>query len=294
VFTALFITFDLSDVWARLEIHSYMHLGMALCVFLLLLMNNALRWNVVLYAVNHPISFYFTLKLQYIASFFNQALPSVIGGDAMRMYMSHQAGMPLQTSVNSVVLERMAALAGLIFLVTGLQFFILPQADVTYVQYIFPALSVIAVGGILMIMVLDRLPARLHHWKIIVAFSKMAKDTKRLFLSPRYGAMVMALSVTGNLLMSTIALFGAKALGIDLLTIDALVLIPPAILVSALPISIAGWGVRESAMVVSLTYAGVTEVDAIVVSIMFGVIMVVSSMPGGILWIINKSRKDIV
>ena len=91
--------------------------------------------------------------------------------------------------------------------------------------------------------------------------------------------------------MAVIALFGARALGIELATMDALVLIPPAILASMLPISIAGWGVREGAMVATLTYAGVSEVDALVVSIMFGFTMVVSSMPGGLLWLANKSRR---
>ena len=209
----------------------------------------------------------------------------------MRMYLLQATGTPLQKSINSVVIERMAALAGLIFLVTGLQPFVLAHVDLGPAQYIFPALSAIAVSGIVTVMLLDKLPVRIRHWRIVGFFSVMATDAKSVFLSPRHGIIAIALSLSSNMLMAIIALFGARALGIELATMDALVLIPPAILASTLPISIAGWGVREGAMVATLTYAGVSEVDALVVSIMFGFTMVVSSMPGGLLWLANKSRQ---
>lgn len=295
IFVVLFVTFDLADVWSRLEIHSYIHLVLSLLTFLILLMNNALRWYVVLHAINRPASFILAFRLQYIAAFFNQALPSVIGGDAIRIYLLRQSGIALQTAVNSVALERIAALAGLIFLVTALQSFILPRADTTYVRHIFPALSVLTVGGIIALMLLDNLsrnlPFNLSRWRVITALALTAKDAKRVFLSSVGGVLATGLGLSGAGLASLIALFGAHALGINLSTLDALVLVPPAILASILPISIAGWGVREGAMVASLTYAGITEVDAIVISILFGLTMVIASMPGGILWVTDKRQK---
>ncbi|MBT3556976.1 MAG: flippase-like domain-containing protein [Rhodospirillales bacterium] len=291
IFAALFVMFDLAEVWSRLKIHSFSYLGLALCGFLALLVSNAFRWWVILCAIRIDLPFAFTLKLQYIAAFFNQALPSVIGGDAIRMYLLQATGTPLQKSVNSVVIERMVALAGLIFLVTGLQPFVLAHVDLGPAQYVFPALSAIAISGIVTVMLLDKLPVRIRHWRAVTFFSVMATDAKSVFLSLKYGVFTMALSLFSSTLMAVIALFGARALGIELATMDALVLIPPAILASTLPISIAGWGVREGAMVATLTYAGVSEVDALVVSIMFGFTMVVSSMPGGLLWLASKSRR---
>ena len=84
IFAALFVMFDLAEVWSRLKIHSFSYLGLALCGFLALLVSNAFRWWVILCAIRIDLPFAFTLKLQYIAAFFNQALPSVIGGDAIQ------------------------------------------------------------------------------------------------------------------------------------------------------------------------------------------------------------------
>ena len=47
-------------------------------------------------------------------------------------------------------------------------------------------------------------------------------------------------------------------------------MIPPVILISTIPISIAGWGVRESSMIVAFTYAGLAAGDGLIVSILVG------------------------
>ena len=42
-----------------------------------------------------------------------------------------------------------------------------------------------------------------------------------------------------------------------------MLLVLPVILVATIPISIAGWGVRESAMMVAFSYAGLAETDGL-------------------------------
>ena len=53
--------------------------------------------------------------------------------------------------------------------------------------------------------------------------------------------------------------------------LNALFLVLPVMLVSVVPISIAGWGVREGAMVAAFAYAGLPQSDGLLVSILFGV-----------------------
>ena len=61
---------------------------------------------------------------------------------------------------------------------------------------------------------------------------------------------------------------------------EAMVLCPPVFLIATLPISIAGWGVRETAMVVALAYAGVESSVALAISVALGVTVLVGSLPG--------------
>jgi hypothetical protein len=70
-----------------------------------------------------------------------------------------------------------------------------------------------------------------------------------------------------------------------------MVLMPPVLLVMTLPISIAGWGVREQAMVVAFALVNVPGEGALALSIMFGLMGLVIGLPGGIVWLISSDKK---
>ena len=76
---------------------------------------------------------------------------------------------------------------------------------------------------------------------------------------------------------------------------DCIVLFPPALLVTTLPISIAGWGVRELAMVAVFALVGVPADGASVLSILFGLLDALISLPGGVLWVLSgDKRADVI
>jgi len=93
----------------------------AALLFLFLLINNAVRWGIVMRAIEAPLSFTKTFRLLYIGIFFNQTLPSAIGGDVVRMYLARKEGLTLQGAINGVMLERVVTLMGLILLVVVTQ-----------------------------------------------------------------------------------------------------------------------------------------------------------------------------
>jgi len=56
-------------------------------------------------------------------------------------------------------------------------------------------------------------------------------------------------------------------------------------LVATIPVSIAGWGVRESSMIVAFAYAGLAQSNGLTLSILFGIVSLVVGVVGGIVWI---------
>ncbi len=71
--------------------------------------------------------------------------------------------------------------------------------------------------------------------------------------------------------------------------------VSPALLVTTLPISIAGWGVREGAMVAAFSLVGVPVEGALVLSILFGLLILLISLPGGVVWMLSgDSRADVI
>ena len=69
------------------------------------------------------------------------------------------------------------------------------------------------------------------------------------------------------------------------------VVVLPVILISLLPISFAGWGVREGAMVIGLGLIDVPMDKAVAVSVTFGLALLVSSLPGAVLIVANRWNK---
>ena len=67
-------------------------------------------------------------------------------------------------------------------------------------------------------------------------------------------------------------------------------LIPPIVLITMLPISIAGWGVREATMMVAFGYAGLVQADGTMVSLLFGASSFIVGAIGGLVWVFSAEK----
>jgi hypothetical protein len=66
-------------------------------------------------------------------------------------------------------------------------------------------------------------------------------------------------------------------------------------LITVLPISLAGWGVREVTVVALLGMLGVEDEAALLLSIEFGLLAMLVSLPGGVLWLfVGRSSNNSV
>lgn len=267
---------------------------LAALLFCALLLNNTARWQLVMRAVNTHLPFGRVFYFLYIGMFFNQVLPSSVGGDAVRIFLVRKDGAGWRGAINGILLERVATLFGLVILVVATQPLLLARIGDNPAKFAFPALAVMAVVGIGLVMLLDKFPERFQRWRIVRAISSLAEDTRHLFLAARYGLPAIAMGVTGFALLSGITFVLAGALGIEISLLDCLVLIPPVMLITTIPISVAGWGVREAAMQFALGFVGVDEQSAVILSLVLGVAILVASIPAAILWLKSGyRRKDV-
>ncbi|MEE2745608.1 MAG: lysylphosphatidylglycerol synthase transmembrane domain-containing protein [Pseudomonadota bacterium] len=286
--------FEIGDAIGRLKGLLPGPIFLATAVFVLLFFNNTFRWLAVMTAINSKLSFWESFRILYIGVFFNQTLPSSVGGDAVRMYLSRRAGLPLIGAINGVMLERVATIIGLILLVIITQPFLFERIGDNPIKYIFPILAGVVLIGISCLMVLDKLPQKLRKHSIFNGVAKLAVDTRSLFFSPFWALLSLGLGITGNILLALAAYLVFSSLSIDVGLVDCLILMPPVILVTTIPLSIAGWGLREGAMISAFAFVGVVQGDAFVASILFGLVGIAVSLPGGVVWMFTGyKRKDI-
>jgi hypothetical protein len=67
-----------------------------------------------------------------------------------------------------------------------------------------------------------------------------------------------------------------------------LIAVPPVFLLTIIPISLAGWGVREGAMVGIFMLVGADETKILAISILYGLLLIISSLPGSYFWVKSK------
>ena len=217
-----------------------------------------------------------------------------MGGDALRVYKAYQGGLSLSGAGNGVMLERAAAVVVIVPLLAILMPYFLTRIDEqagTWIVSTLVPFAVAAVGGLALLMVLDRLPEWLMRWRVVRGLSYLATDTRRLFLAPRHAAKTLGWAAIGhaNLALATLVL--ARGLDIDVTWLDCLVLMPLVLLVTTVPVSIGGWGVREGAMVFAFGLIGVSEHSAFALSFLFGILVVAVSIPGGVIWLMSGERR---
>ena len=91
-----------------------------------------------------------------------------------------------------------------------------------------------------------------------------------------------------HLLSFTAIYLAAHAVQVPLTFFVVFAIGPVLLLAHVFPISIGGWGVREAAAVALLGLTGVDATSALLVSIMFGVLLVLTTLPGALFWLMLR------
>ena len=137
----------------------------------------------------------------------------------------------------------------------------------------------------------------IRRWPLVERFgltrhlAEAAAIAGSLLVKPGAGGAVLALSVGVHLLTVAVAWLAALSVAAPFSFLQALMLVPPILLVSMIPVSIAGWGLREGAMVMGFVYAGLAPDDGLLVSVLLGGAMLAVGMIGGAVWLADGARR---
>lgn len=282
---------DLAPVMERFEDLNYGYLLLAALCLVVQIPLAALRWSRILEMIEARPPFLGAVRLIIIGNFFNQAMPSVIAGDASRIWFLRKWGFRLGTAVNSVIVDRAVGVLGLALLAgTGLPYAasVLPQSNAVLGLSMMVALVVLAYG--FLVFTGTDLFKRLDGHGVIRSIRQvgvMAWQVSRRF-GPFMVLVLLALML--QFLLVVCFIFLGEAIGAPLDFAKAVVIVPPVILFSMIPVTFAGWGLRETAMVTAVTLMGGQEADAFAISVLFGLTLLAVYLPGGMLWWRVKAR----
>lgn len=265
-------------------------LTMAVLVLLALTSLHLVRWRLVLQRLGQNIGAGYGLQLLFVGYFFNQTLPSSVGGDFSRIWLANRAGVPLRLAVASVVADRVSALLGLLTLCVVLSPVVSDLLGPRVaIQVGSTCLILLGIAGFI-IARSDRIARIFSFLTPLRHLVELAQNVKKGFGDWQLTAKLIALSAVVQFIAGFSVFLIAQSLGVTIGALACIALFPFINLVTVIPISFAGWGIREGATISIFGLIGVGPEDSMSISILFGVALLVTGIPGGILWFLKMHR----
>ncbi|WP_282602189.1 lysylphosphatidylglycerol synthase transmembrane domain-containing protein [Paracoccus sp. PARArs4] len=214
---------------------------------------SAWRWQITARFFGQTIPLRAAVAEYYLAQIVNQSLPGGIAGDAGRAYRARHDG-GLRRAGSAVVVERvLGQVALLAVLVAGLPLPFGPDLPATLHR----AILIGAVIAGIALLLLPRPP-----------------------LKPRFVAHQVVLNLAITALNIAGFAMAARATGSIIAPAQAMVLVPLILLTMILPVTIAGWGLREGAAAALFPLIGASSEAGLAASMAFGLVFLTATLPG--------------
>ncbi len=281
----------LSDVQWLLLLYAVL-----LQAFLVIILS--IKWKVFIDQEKIKIDFNKLVKLSFMGAFFNNILPSSSGGDALRTYYMYKGGYGGIVAITPIISERFIGLiamlgtASIMLLILNISSTWVALRLLTWVIFLLLILT-----AFLLTNPKNFLNSLIKYtpWKnnklisiairIVLKVNEYLKSKKLVF-------KVFFLSLASQIIQVIIFIIIALSINI-VFPVELYFLATPFVFIALIaPFSIGGIGVRDMAIVVIFSSLGMANESALAISILFTVILVVSSIPGGIMFLMMKDHKS--
>ena len=282
---------NLVAIQSRLSQINLGWMGVGLSVAVLQCFIAALRWREISAQCSARLTGPQAFRYNMIGAFFNQTLPSSIGGDAVRLWLVNRTGAGWRAATYSVLTDRaigLIALALIVVVSLPWSYFLITDA---HGRLALLAVDALALAGGLGFLLLGYLHwGRLKRWwptRHLLACSAIANH---VMFGRNSAPKIAATSLSVHILSVVIAWCAVRSIAVSANFVELFMLTPPVLLITMVPISIAGWGLREAAMMVAFGYAGLSQTEGTAVSLLFGAVYFTLGAIGGLVWIFSSEK----
>lgn len=263
----------------------------AAAIFLVSNVMGSSLWGMLLKSQGLRIPFYRVWSFYFVGLFFNNFLPANIGGDIVRIYDASKYCKDTSSVFIATLMDRVIGVLAISFLAVVASVYCLDHFRI----FLIYLTVVLGFCGTLFVVfsILDRRILALFEkpFKLVKAFD-LERKVEKLFdqLHSYRGKMpllfrVILIAIAIQIMRVYVHYLVARSLGISISPSYFFLFVPVLAVLTALPISINGLGVREGAGVVLFGLAGVPGHDAFSIEFMTYLVSVVISLSGGVIFI---------
>lgn len=253
----------------------------SLCIYIISIFFSSIRWKLL---ISRPMKTKRLFSLYMIGSFFNVYLPGIVGGDAVKAYYlhrdmnrqtshAHSAVHSLPFSIASVFMDRYIGFSALLF-ISMVAFPVgFKYLDETPLEWLVPMVFFLFLSGSI-VFFKARAGERIRFLFNIYDYFKLYTSKKDVLIKAfLYSIIIQILNIFSVYILS-------KGLSMDISFATLMIFVPIIIVVSFIPVSISGIGLREGAFVFLLGTMGIQPALAMTLSLLWFLSVVAASLWG--------------
>lgn len=272
---------SLEDLVTRAKGGALVHLTAALLLVLLMAVLVTLRWRLLANWLGLAVPAALAMRAVFLGLFGGQLLPSAIGTDLLRGWVVARHTGRIHHVAASLIADRLVALFAACLLLL-LSYPLLSQVLEPVAGLLAPA-AVLLSGAVLLAFLLACTGVLRRILGTRAGFLRELNAIEGVTLQPKpiLVAIVIAVAIHSTAIIA--AALTAAAYGIDASLEIWFPIIPVSVIACAMPISINGWGIRETVIVALAAGHGIPQADALLVSLTLGALNMAASLPGAYL-----------
>ena len=280
----IFYRMDLEQFVSLMRGADVRFLAMATGLVVVGLVIGAYRWQRLLRALGIPVPLRILVASYFVGLFFNDFLPTSMGGDVVRIYDVAQYSRRHSASAASVIAERaLSSLAqGLIALLGLALGYDVARRFAGEIAALFVVLCLI----LLALLFGDR-------WGRDIALlkGKVREALESISFCLRNKSLALGVVFVSLFFHAVIVLINyaiLEALGAHVSLVYCFLVIPIILFITLLPVSINGLGIREWAYIYFFGRLGLSMAEAVAASLMFFFLLILVSLIGGVIFALRS------
>jgi uncharacterized protein (TIRG00374 family) len=289
----LFSRIDAARFWAVARQSSMPWLAAALVLYAIVVFGSSWRWHRLLVIQQVVIPLSAVTESFLVSLFFNNFLPSNIGGDVIRVRDTARSAGPTR-AVTVIVADRVAGLLSL-FLFAAVGGAMAAREQLPFsVTWIWLALAAALAGSLVVLVIpsaMNTLLARFGRVKgtwLGAQLEALAGSMLNFRAAPAglVGITAMSIIVQASFILVYAAV--AEALGAQVGFFELALVVPLAGLIQLVPVSINGFGIREAAFTVLFGRFGVPAETALLISLEVTALVLAVSLVGALAYVLRS------
>lgn len=292
---ALIMRVDVSALLQKIADVDIFYLTLMFIIPHLMIGINTFKWQIFLRELGLRLNFNKLFGLYLIATFFNNFLPTMVGGDAVRAYALGRDTQDASSVTAATFMERLVGLAGLVSLVPLVLFSSIVTDQFPVVWLLAPAslLGFALASVMLLSSKFDPLWRRLRSiQKLAHLLEFLARTRKAVYRAAQSLRILLAtylLSLLFYVGAASAVWAAAMSLGANVNIGYLMATVPLVLVAGMLPVSLNGLGITEAGFALFLQLAGVPLVDAVGVGLLLRARLLVTGLFGGLLFLRYRS-----